>query len=264
MYRDADVHRLGETDPALRHSVRQGLAWMIAAELVRRHPGHCRVVEGHPHGYDCVTVIARSHTEHSYFSGWRMVIYLNKGQGGHLTTNTWLGSGAAETDERLNWVDVLMAQDLREDVVVPIEIAENLPRPAQTPETTDSSIGPRLLGALARRTMFTPRPWQLVSGMVDDDYRAEPREGLFAQFPWLSSHREKCRAEEPGFEPEWRFWFLIDEAGPVGVTDQKAYLAIDSFRGIAFTADKVIELLPEYRRLNGSIELLANAVCPPC
>ena len=36
------------------------------------------------------------------------------------------------------------------------------------------------------------------------------------------------------------------------------------YRGIAFTADKVIGLLPEYRRLNRSIELLANAVCPPC
>lgn len=255
---NTEVHRIGEETIAVRrHSVRQGLAWTIAADLVRRHPGICRVVEGHPHMYDTVSVFACD--QPGDHDRWRLIVHMNKELGGHLTHASWFGNGE---QERLNWLDVLLAENPRTEIVEPLERIEDLPSPKSTPSTTEWSIGPRVLGAFAQRVMFSPAPWVLLNGMIDGDYGAAERDWLFDQFPKLTEPRAERRSDDFMNQPEWRYWFVVQAYRPE-VEEGKASLAIDTVQGLAYTSDEVIDLMSVYKSTGRKVDAVVNAVCPP-
>lgn len=261
---DPAIHRFGEDHRVGRDSVRQGLAWMVAAEVVRRHPGVCRVIETHPHNSDNVTVQIRpGPDEFAPPREWKTLVHLNKDHVGHLTPGSWVADPPPGPEQRMNWLDVLLADDLRSEVVEPIERGEGLPSPGHTPETTAQSIGVRLLAAFAQRAMFARRPWVLINGMASDDHGWSQRDNLFEQLPWAERQLDWCHITEPDENPAWRFWFLAEGANAHGATTDRVHLAVDTVAGVAFAAHSGVELLPEYRRLGSSIDRLASLMCPP-
>lgn len=257
LIQDLGLHRLGEkTVSVRRYSVRQGLAWMIAADLVRRHPGRLRVVETHPHMYDQVSVFARDETEDG---GWALIVHLNKELDGHLTHQSWFGEAG---QERLTWLEVLLAENPRTEIVEPIERIEGLATPTTSPPTTSWSVGPRMLAGFAQRTMFGPLPWLLLNGMADSDYGANPREWLFNQFPALEKSRSVSRSDDFGRIPEWRYWFIVEGEDSTH-ENARALLAVDTIAGLAYSKTEAIELMPRYEASGRRIDALVSSICPP-
>jgi hypothetical protein len=256
-------HALGENTAVERHSVRQALAWTIATELVRRHPGDARVIETHPGGgqYDCVTVNARASGEDAEWpGGWRTIAHMNKEQGGHITHQGWFSEDGGS--ERFNWLEVLLSPDIRTSVVNPLEEAEGWPAPKHTPSTSSQSIGVRLLGAFAQRVALSRKPWTLLNGYVDSSgYDGGVREDLFAQVPAADAHRSQRRPDDLFGIPEYRYWFLIED-GRAGEEGQ-VRLSVDTMEGVAFAGAQTIDLMAEYKKCGRMIDALASRVCPP-
>lgn len=255
---DIEHHAIGERLGVERHGLRQALAWQVAAELTRRHPGNLRVVETHPGGgqYDCVTLLARveGNGDVELQGGWRRMLDLNKATpNDHLTHASWSG------DERFNWVDVLLCSDLRTQIIEPLERTEGLRSPASTPSTVASTVGVRLLAAFASRVAFTRKPWVLLNGYLDSDGGSEVREDLFAALPTIGEHRRVRHDDDLLGIPEYRYWFVVEGQAHDSGTP---HLAVDTCQGVGYTPAGTVDLLDRYRTLGGRIDGLASAVCP--
>lgn len=255
-------HDVGERTTIPRHSIRQALAWTVAAELVRRHPDDAIVLETHPGGgqYDCVTVCARSSGEESQWpGGWRTIVDMNKEPGGHLTHRSWHGQSERG---RLNWLEVLLSEDLRAEVIEPIERAEGWPSPSTTPSTVGGSIGVRVLAAFATRVSLSRKPWILLNGYVDSSGGdGGARDDLFRSIPSADHDRATRQADDLFGIPEYRYWFLVE--GETAL-DGVPRLAVDTFNGLAYrpdgeTAEDLLKLYREHSRL---LDRVVSDVCP--
>lgn len=256
---DTDHHATGERVGVERHGLRQALAWQVAAEVARRHPGDILAVETHPGGgqYDCVTLFVRAEGDDAeHRGGWRRCLDLNKATPlDHLTHAGWSGDG-----ERFNWLDVLLSPDLRAQVIAPLERAEGLEAPASTPSTVASTVSVRLLAAFASRVAFTRKPWVLLNGYLDSDGGSEARDDLFAAVPAIGEHRQAHREDDLLGTPEYRYWFAVEgEPNNHG----RPHMAVDTRQGIAYTQTGTVDLLDRYRDLGRRIDGLASEVCPP-
>lgn len=158
------IHVAGETIGVPSYSMRQALAWWTAAELTRRHPNNLRIAEWHPMDgqYDCVSLFRRS--DANTWNGWDELVHLNiRDPDDHLTGASWFGT----SDERFNWLDVLLAPDRRGHVITQLEQLEGLPSPATTPPTTAASIGVRFIAEFLSRSALAPDRWRLLNGYGD-------------------------------------------------------------------------------------------------
>ena len=244
-------HEAGE-HVNLPYPLIRALAWRVASELIRRHPDKLRVIETHPGGgqYDCVKVLCRDREE-------SLIVYLNLV--GHLTHGAWFqdsGGSSELSDVRFNWLDVLGTEDLRQDIIEPLEASSGLTSPKATPVTTDRSIGPRLLARFASAAAFSTRTWHILNAVEDTTGMGS---GLR---PWVRD------ISGPSFErvdgdlanqPAYRYWFVLDHEGtPAAV--------IDVDFGLAWRRDQPgvrFNLMERYEQLGSSVDRLAAEVLPP-
>jgi hypothetical protein len=124
----------------LPYAVINGVTWYIAAELVRRNPQRLRVIETHPGGgqYDCITLLTRS-------ADPQRVADMNRV--GSLHTDMQVDG--RDRWASFDWLQVLQLNDIREDLIRPIEARFGLASPKKSPPTTQQSIGVRMLARLA-------------------------------------------------------------------------------------------------------------------
>ncbi len=253
---DHPHHDLGGKVGVERPALRQALTWLVAAELVRRHPNEMRVIESRPYRDDCVTVFART-DDPEWSGGWRRVVVLPQSTDFCLLTHQ--GWFETEQDDRFSWLEVLLAPNLRDDVIRPLERAEGLPAVEDTPSTTASTIGVRLLAGFAGRTAFTRKPWRLHNGCVEggDGVRDE----LFDQLPEINEHRRIRRQDDLHAVTEYRYWFAIEDRidGKPGA----ARFAVDTMEGVGFTDAGSVDLMSEYSSCGRMLDAVVSRVCPP-
>jgi hypothetical protein len=218
----------------------QALAWWIAAEFVRRHPeAEPRIMEHHWYGVMLDVGVGG--------------VELSLASHGHLTPHV----DSCDMDQRLNWLDVLLAENRRAQVIEPLERVLGLPSPKRTPPTTRTSVGPRLLAAFFAKTALRPLAWQACCGYICSHWDDEcwPVERLFAAMPAVDTDRRKRRNEAD-------YWFicrsrdLLEPGEPVA--------AVDIVTGRAWSrSGTVVDLMERYEQVGRSVDALASAVLPP-
>jgi len=249
---DVRLHELGE-QINLPYAVKRALAWWIAAEMIRRHPEELRVIESHPGGgqYDCLSLYRRGSED-------ALVAHLNLE--GHITPVSWFAepgdpgnSGVA--DARLNWLEVLAAEDRRRYVIEALEGACGLASPHRTPSTVTTSIGPRLIARFASTAAFTSRTWHIRNAVHDSSGLTS---GVNA---WARD------IAGPGFEPSksdllgdphYRYWFVLD-------SECAAAAVVDVDRGVSWRRDRpavAYELMELYARYRSRIDRVMSNVFP--
>jgi hypothetical protein len=240
-----------------RHEVNQAIAWWVAAELVRRHPGRLRLVHTHPHQYDCISVYHDARPDNAGESDWHHLMWLN--QLGHIT----LDNNGRDTDgRRYTWPEVLACESPRDYVVAQLERACGLRVPQQTPPTSTATIGPRIISAFLVRTIFSARSWTMVGGVSVNEHDTSVNEHLFAEIPEANRARMRDTAGEVQRKPETRYWFLTTR-GPKP-NDNRVFLAIDCADGLLYPKDgPVSDLMDEYGRHRRVLDALVNAFFPP-
>lgn len=231
------------------------LAWWVAAELVRRHPGELHVIETHPGGgqYDCVSIYRSSGR-----SGAEVVVHMNVT--GTLTHGTWFRDGG----ERFNWLEVLLSANRRSYIVEQIERVEGLTSPPKTPSTDTSTVGPMLVAAFLERSVLGPARWCAVNGVADSSEGVHVRTECFEQFP---DAERWCASVEGDFggRREYRFWF-VGEAGHAGAFSlERPAFAVDTWTGHLWRRDPGdrVDLLGEHMASARSLDALVSSVCPP-
>lgn len=249
------LHSIGERLFIPSFAMRQALAWVVAAEFVRRHPNDLRVVEAHVHQYGtAVTLFGRGARG---FGDGSPVAFLTLGESFHITP-----LGVDWEAGRFNWLDVLLTRDRRSYVVQQLERVLNLEAPTVTPRTEESTVGARLVAAFLERTALGPTRWTVLNGATVDDDDASPAGDLFGFMPEVAIDRLKYEpADHPWSLVESRYWFVC----PVSNTDQAQapVAAVDVAAGLAWASQGRVELLPLYRQLGGKIDALVSAVLPP-
>jgi hypothetical protein len=256
---DEELHAAGEQCPVANTQLSQALAWWIASELVRRHPGELRVIETHPGGgqYNCVSVYRVTDGR-----GPEVVVHMNLDPGTHLTHGSWF---SADGDgERFNWLEVLLCENRRSYVVEQLELAEHLSVPSRTPTTASSTIGPLVIAAFLERSAFGPACWDVVNGAADSSYGLGVRSELFEQFPGAAEWAARVEGDLEGSR-EYRFWFAgpTGPAGLFGLTEPS--FVVDTWTGHLWRRDEPErhDLLARYVASGRSLDALVSAVCPP-
>ena len=218
---DSHLHRVGE-QVNLPYQVKRGLAWWIAAEMIRRHPDELRVIETHPGGgqYDCLSLYRRG-------KGADLVAHMNLV--GHITHAAWFdepGSirNSEVEDPRFNWLDVLAAEDRRKSVVEQLERASGLFVPSETPRTTSRSIGPRVIARFANAAALSTKSWEIRNGVFDTSGIGG---GVNKWVREIAGPYYERHASDFLEEPHYRYWFVLDHR-------DGAVAAIDVDRGLAW------------------------------
>jgi hypothetical protein len=134
------VDSRGPTSTELPYAVFNGIAWYIAAELIRRNPQSLRVIETHPGGgqYDCISVLTRT-------ADPQRVVDMNRVGSLH----TGMQIDGRDRWGSFDWLQVLQLDDIRENLIRPIEARLGIASPNKSPPTTQQSIGVRVLARLA-------------------------------------------------------------------------------------------------------------------
>lgn len=217
-------HEVGERVTVPAH-LSMAAAWRVAAELIRRHPDELYALEMHPATgqYDCVSIFKRVGDEHRFHSA---LIHMNHKDRGHITGSSWQGGD----DPRFNWLEVLFARDFREEIIIPLERAEELDSPSQTPPTTRRSIGARVVAEALLGRALSNTPLVAANGVYDSS-------GMGGSFvcTWYfnkfnSMVKEIAGRSESELDghPAYRFWFVcIDERQ----VHNQPVLGIDSWNG---------------------------------
>ena len=252
---DAHLHELGERCPVENLQISLSLAWWIAADLIRRHPGELRVIETHPGGgqYTCISVYRVAS------SGDPLVVHMNVDPGAHLTPASWF----RRTDgERFNWLEVLLTSDRREYVSQQLEVAEGLPAVATTPSTTSASIGPLVVAAFLERSVLGPARWSTANLVTDSDDGIGLRQDLLQIFPGLAVAGTLTSSVD---DPAFGVWFIGPPANDWEVDISEPAFAVDTARGHMWRRElaEPIDLLDAYSAAGRSLDALVSAVCPP-
>jgi hypothetical protein len=255
---DESLHAAGEQVNVPSHALRQAMAWWIASEMVRRHPLDLRVAEWHPMdgGYDCVSLFRRD-PDGGQWNGWVDSVHLHKGEGStHIAPSAWF---ATTSDERFNWLEILLSTDRRSYVVEQLERVEGFRSPGATPSTVAQSIGPLLISSFLARTALTQDKWLMMNGYGDT--WGEQRDWLFAPFADADRLRGSRESEDLFAIPETRYWFITE--APPGYPDQNsvtAHVAIDVVNGLAWTSTRRWVLLEAYERVSRRLSSLVQEV----
>jgi hypothetical protein len=221
-------HQIGE-QLNMPTAIAQAAAWRVAAELIRRHPEDLFAIEMHQGTgqYDCLSIFQRDDQFGS------PIIQMNQAQFGHISPRSYEG----DPELRHNWLDVLLSENLREDVIIPLEQCEGLPTPPETPATTRQSIGPRVIAeALAGNLMSTKR---LVASNGVHDSSGMFGSGVcredFEAFDAMVDQLREADDDRLDAHPAYRFWFLRYVAREA----TKPVLGIDTWNGIVWSKGSV-------------------------
>ncbi len=249
---DQDLHDAGEQVVVPKHYAEMA-SWRIAAELMTRHPDQIVVIETHPAGglYDCLSVYLRQ-TDEAGKPWIRPLVDLNRGPRRHITTRTGTGG------DRLNWIDVLFAADLRRDVIGRIEHECEIESPTTTPETTKSSIGVRLIDELLSLRVASRSPLTALNGVFDGSDGAGPRRELFAEFPSIPVADYRGEISRLDDTPAYRYWFVCSQENAM---EPSPIIAVDTWNGRLWTkSESNVGLLSVYRDHASEITALATSL----
>ena len=234
------VHGLGEPLMLPSLAMRQALAWWLATELVRRHPREAPSID-EEHRYGVMLDVS--------VAGRRISLATD----GHITPHV----EPLDMDSRLNWLDVLLAEDRRTYVVEQVERVLGLESPRRTPQTTNVSVGPRLLAGFLSKTALQPLQWQACCGYrYFHDDGSSPFEQMFEAMPAVDADRRAGR------HAEGDYWFLCRTRDMWEPGEPVA--AVDVVSGRAWSGEVgPINLMTKYEQLGRSLDALVSAVLPP-
>ncbi|MEY3258342.1 MAG: hypothetical protein RI954_368 [Actinomycetota bacterium] len=240
-------HVVGEA-MQLSRPIAEAASWRLAAELIRRHPDELYAIETHPMTgqYDCLSIY-----RHTGANRHDAVFQLNRMPGGHVTPKSWFSTQG----ERFNWLDVMLSVDLRREIVVPLEHMEGLVPPRETPQTTRTSIGARVI-ATALWSRLQSSPMYALNGVLDSSgaFGSGIQTGLFASFSGMSSQLDGHDPKELDGHPAYHYWFVIGHRK--GANDQPI-LGIDTWRGLVWTNRLAgADLMDLYDQCDREINLL--------
>lgn len=231
----AEIHEVGRRiDVPI--GMKEALSWRIAAELIRRHPGVLNAIETHPGGgqYDCLTLVRNQKSSTSRSAG-HLVCHLNRAGLGHLTPASWF----EQESERLNWLDVLFADDFDADVISWLEAGgglnesrpENVDRASAAAASLISSalwIGQSMGKQLTARNGFHDSSGSFGSGVMLEYFSA------LSMTPELDLHLD---IDLDG-QPAYRYWFILDRDRP---GSSGVIVGVDLQRGLVWSKDHVAE-----------------------
>lgn len=253
---DEHLHCAGEATPFDNPAVVQALAWQIGSELVRRHPDEVRLIETHPGGgqYDCVTVVKLVGRGPAF--GARIVLDMNMQTGGHLTPVSWHEHGG----ERLNWLELVLCDDLRRYAIAQIERVEDLKVRRSTPRPTQPGIGPHLIAVFLKRAVMSEVAWRTDNAICDGNYGSDLRRDLLEAFPQVEEAAASFGDQSIDGNPYYRFWFVrpdLRDAPPSPV------FVVDTWAGrLWHRGGPEIRLMDAYKRCGSSIDELVSHLCP--
>lgn len=250
---NSELHSAGEKIAVPRHYAEMA-SWQVAAELVRRHPEKFVVIETHPGGgqYDCLSIYERrGDGDGPKFPNFA---HLNRIPRGHITSRGW----GVEAD-RLNWVDVLFADDLRNEVIIPLEDYGAITSPSHSPPTTPSSIGVRLIAEVLSLRVATRKPLTALNGVADSSYGSGIRGELFAEFPAITNVVSESEDFDIETVPAYRYWFVC--LGASSGSERSVLFGVDTWDGkLWFRNEAAVDLMNLYRDYGSDITTLASGV----
>jgi len=200
-------------------------AWRVAAELIRRHPEELYALELHPATgqYNCVSIFSRISDEHRNHPA---LMHFNHAGRGHITGKSWQGGD----DLRFNWLDVLLAADFRDEIITPLERAEGLSSPSQTPPTTRQSVGARVVAEALLGQALSNAPLVAANGVYDSSGMGGSYvcDFYFKQFGTMIEQIVGRPDADLNGHPAYRFWFVRKADRKV---HGNAELGIDTWNG---------------------------------
>jgi len=248
-----ELHEAGERIAVPRHYAEMA-SWQVAAELVRRHPNEFVVIETHPGGgqYDCLSIYERRGDKNR--PKFLNFADLNRIPRGHITSRGW-----GVDEERLNWVDVLFAADLRSEIIILLENHGALASPTQTPPTTPSSIGVRLIAEVLSLRVATRSPLVALNGVADSSHGSGIRGELFAEFPAIANVVSESDEFNIETVPAYRYWFVC--TGADGGSERSALFGVDTWDGkLWFKSESEVDLMDLYKDYGSDITTLTSGV----
>ena len=248
---DPHLARTSESLQVSRH-LQEALSWSVAAELLRRHPDEMRLIETHPNGiYDCLSVFS--------MKGETLFAHLNRGQNTHITV---FHSQSEQTP--VSWPHVALTTNVRE-VALSLERQMGLAAPSETPVTTPSTIGVRLVAQLLAGRALDRQPLFALNGCADGIYAVFTRKNFFEEFPKLAaSLGQDFLAKDPDIRQEkssYDYWFIVpgqigDDLETCLSPEHRPIVAIDSVHGILWNAKGKYDLMQEYEKCGRSLHSL--------
>lgn len=244
-------------------------AWWTVAEVMRRHPDEVQLFETVPIAggmYLCLALY-QSRDEIPYTG---TVVHLNlAGSASHIASHD-------ENPLHINWAEVVLAPDRRNQVIKPIEQALYLDSPDRTPPTERSTIAYRVFASFMARAAFAGRTassgatrleeahWRFTQGFYEG--RFQPK--LYEAFRDLPNPPEPQYTEhgESFYDwddlPSWYadHWFLVESDQPHVDTPR---VAIDARNGKAWSPDAEHDLMTLFERNGRSVDRVTTAAMPP-
>lgn len=227
------------------------LAWWVAAELVRRHPTEIQIAEESPWSgwWNALVVLRTGGPEPKRLCFLR----LSPSSGFLPLVASPMGGG-------INWAEMLLVPNRRDDVVLRIEAQLGLTPPRQTPSTTARSIGPRILAAFLQRTSLERQLWAFGNGSSVDQESVGPNEELFNSYPLAAQDRAARYPDADRFRSSQHYWFI----GPViDKTARPPVTVINTTEGIAWFDGHEFDLLALYKRFGSKLDPVVNLVFLP-
>ncbi|MBF0124056.1 MAG: hypothetical protein HQL60_01815 [Magnetococcales bacterium] len=177
-------------------------AWRFVTELVRRFPDRFRIIRTHPGGgqYDCLDLV-------DYQSQPKMVLSINIEGSIHVHDLTPSNQG--------RWSKLVFEKHPRAVLDHLCKVIQVEP-PKQSPPSTPAVISYRFIATFLSHAAFgLKKRWQCVNGYLDSSGMCGgPRDEWFKQFPQTTSYRQNKLPNDVLGQPEYRFWFLVEDGKP--------------------------------------------------
>lgn len=162
----------------------------------------------HPGGgqYDCLTLASSEHDPPT------PMFQLNRR--GSLQVHRTAQGEEIDDPPRFTWLDYLSSEPYT--FLRRLEDLARLASPETVPASTPASLTLRLIAAITSTGVLSVHPVEIHSGFLDSSGSwAGPRDDLFVAFPPAQAARRKRLAGDPLGVPEYRFWFVTIDDGPV-------------------------------------------------
>ena len=254
--------------PMDRFSIPEYGAWRLMAELARRRPGAYLAIEGrYPAGGRVWFLNETPKAVHGVRIIGRKLLLVN--EGGSIYPSQQVGDGLSHMDvssgkfkhDRLQSFDPAFASDLRA-MARSVERLIGFLGLEDTPPTVSSTIGWRVISSTLAATRFARAPVTVSAVHYDGCY---PDLGLLERIPSLSHlpevlkqlEDEKVEGDYVGSPvAEVAPLFLLAAKSRQNYASRKLLMIIDVSRGVAHFSSGTLDLLKEYRSLDGDIDRL--------
>lgn len=264
--RNRELRDWGEEAPPIDAQLRDAASWMLAAELVRRHPG--QLVIDHAVPIEGVGYIGLGVFEARPVNERRMVAFIPQTPKYHPTA---FDEGPI-TDDRPNWPHFVLSSD-RQRIIEDLERRCRLDPPASTPSTTSSTISYRIIArfmerAALRSSVSKPRRWtfvqrsQVAACHLDppgSDLRMQSGDGREASASYWCLLELDARAID-GLEaydsiPAW-----LDTSAHGAI--RAVHLMVHDRGHVILASHEQVDLMWAYRESNRRLDPVVNRVFP--